>query len=224
MNSALKVLVADDHVLVREGLQNTLQRLSDGAQVFQAENGESVLRILADIRDLDLVLLDLFMPNTDGFELLSQVCNEYPDIPVVILSASDDPANMRKSLDRGASGFIPKSTPHNVLQGALNLVIAGGVYIPPGMLGPGFSVTGQDVIATATSAIAERLGAGLTDRQREVLGLLGQGYQNKMIASKLGLSEHTVKIHVTAIFKALGVSNRTQAVLAAQHIAVAGRE
>jgi len=141
----------------------------------------------------------------------------YPDIPVVILSASDDAQTMRKSLDRGASGFIPKSTSHDVMLSALNLVIAGGVYIPPGMLNEGSEEQHGENDKSVSGSDAD-IKARLTERQLEVLRLLAKGHQNKMIAKSLGVSEHTVKIHVTAILKALGVKNRTQAVLVAQQM------
>jgi len=212
----LKILVADDHVLVREGLSSALRALSAGLEVKQAANGDEVMAELQQNHDFDLILLDLRMPGTDGFALLGNICNRFPDIPVVILSASDDALTMRKSLDRGASGFIPKSTDHDVMLSALNLVLAGGVYIPPGMLNDDANAASdkQRFADSQDLDVKNRL----TDRQIEVLHLLAKGYQNKLIAKTLGVSEHTIKIHVTAILKALGVKNRTQAVLVAQQL------
>jgi len=213
----LKILIADDHMLVREGLISTLRHLSCDVQFTQAADGDQVMAHLELDSAFDLILLDLRMPGTDGFSLLGSICNMYPDIPVVILSASDDVQTMRKSLDRGASGFIPKSTNHEVMLSALNLVIAGGVYIPPDMLSEEVPETAFDtgvIVAKNSIEIRNRL----TERQLEVLSLLAKGHQNKTIANSLGVSEHTIKIHVTAILKALGVKNRTQAVLAAQQL------
>lgn len=212
----LRILVADDHVLVREGLASALRGLSSAVEVTQAANGEEVMQRLEQCQNFDLLLLDLYMPGSDGFVLLGNICNVYPDMPVVILSASDDAQTMRKSLDRGASGFIPKSTDHDVMLSALNLVIAGGVYIPPGMLNE--VDAGQNSPGKSPHSSDNDIINRLTERQLEVLKLLAKGHQNKQIAKFLGVSEHTVKIHVTAILKALGVRNRTQAVLVAQQL------
>ena len=222
----MRILIADDHVLVRQGLRDTLSYLDDNCLIFEAEDGVHVKEVLSENPEFDLVLLDLYMPRTNGFELINDVCNMYPDMPVVVLSASDHPENMRKSLDRGASGFIPKSTPYDVMLSALHLVLSGGVYIPPGML---HEPPDQPLESDATNSLkdVDLIREKLTRRQIEVLELLGQGDQNKVIAKKLDLSEHTVKIHVTAILKALGVTNRTQAVLSVQSLSAnqpAGQE
>ena len=214
----LKILVADDHMLVREGLASALRCLGGEVSVVQAADGVQVMQQLELCQDFDLLLLDLYMPGMDGFVLLGNICNFYPDIPVVILSASDDAQTMRKSLDRGASGFIPKTTDHDVMLSALNLVIAGGVYIPPMMLKDVSNEIDGESSTSNTNSNDIDIRQRLTERQLEVLGLLAQGHQNKLIAKSLGVSEHTVKIHVTAILKALGVKNRTQAVLVAQQI------
>lgn len=218
----MKILIADDHPLIREGLANSLRDIGGNPTILQAENGTEVLTIVAENNDFDVVLLDLFMPATDGFNLLQKLCDQYPDIPIIILSASNDKQHMRKSLDCGASGFIPKSTPHDIMLTAIQLVLSGGVYIPPSLLKQeeDGSTNEQAVIqgSMPENQPNEPVVEGLTQRQREVLKLLGKGQQNKEIARSLGLSQHTVKVHVAAVFRALGVTNRTQAVLAAQNI------
>ena len=217
----MKILVADDHDLVREGLRYALQALAPEAEILEARSAAEVQNIVALNLKLDLVVLDLVMPGAGGFDLLCKLCDRLANTPVLVLSASDDAATMRRVLDCGAAGFVPKHTPHEVMLGAFKLVMSGGVYVPPALLmrsgeANAFATMLQpaDFPSIATGHAA--LYAELTVRQREVLGLLERGLPNKQIARQLGLSEHTVKIHVTAILNALGVSNRTQAVIAAQ--------
>lgn len=216
----MKALIADDHVLIREGIKHTLQEQFKDIVVLQAENGQSVEAITAEQKDFDFILLDLMMPNTDGFALLSKLCDTLPDTPAMILSASEKHSHMRKALDLGAAGFIPKSTPYDVMMQALQLVLSGGVYIPPDMLKPEThteDLTGQSHYIMPEEE-KEKILSSLTNRQKEVLILISKGCQNKEIARLLGISEHTIKIHVTAILKALGVTNRTQAVIAVQEM------
>lgn len=215
----LKILVADDHVLIREGIRNTLQEISADVAITEAGNGKEVLEALQSSPAFDIVLLDLYMPETDGFELLGQLAESYPDTPVVILSASNKKSDMRRALDRGAFGFIPKTTPHDVMLNAIKLVMSGGVYVPPDLMKADDDE--DEAEENATKIDDHELKETLTDRQFDVLVLLAKGKQNKEIARALGVSQHTVKIHVTAVFKALGVNNRTQAVIAAQKMGLA---
>ncbi len=216
----MKLLVADDHVLVREGMRHSLGELAPDIEILEAENAEQVLEVMAGNPDLDVAILDLIMPGANGFELLIQVCEKFPDIPVVLMSASEDPDHMRKVIDYGASGYIPKSASRDVMLSAVKLVLSGGVYIPPAMLqsdgergDTGFGL-GGDLLGNSRPKVA--IPPELTSRQLDVLLMLGQGKSNKEIARDLGLSENTVKIHVTAILKVLNVSNRTQAGIIAQ--------
>lgn len=208
------LLLADDHGLVREGLKYTLADLHDDLDFLEAASASEVMSILEANPDIVLILLDLVMPGSNGFELLRQVCDNYPDLAVVILSASADPIQMRKSLDIGAAGFIPKHASAEIMLSALRLVLAGGIYVPPDMLlspdpdPPPPERTGIDSDRNARNA--------LTSRQRVVLHHLGRGLSNKHIARELGLAENTIKIHVAAILRTLGVSNRTQAALLAR--------
>lgn len=218
MDDSLKILIADDHSLVREGLKLALHELTDSSAMLEAATAEEVQAVLAANPDTGLVILDLHMPGAHELELLTTLCDTYPDLPVVVLSASESPRIMQRAIDRGAAGFIPKSAASQVLIGALQLVLAGGVYIPPAMIGtpeteaPQAMATGD--VAGTTPRRAAALRPELTDRQIDVLALLSEGDSNKTIAKKLGLSEHTIKIHLSAIFRTLGVRNRTEAAIA----------
>lgn len=221
----MRILIADDHALTREGLCSALRELADDVTVVAAADGGQVHDLIDGQTDFNLILLDLFMPGIDGFDLLSKVCNRRPETPVVVLSASLDPADMRRSLDHGAAGFIQKSSGREVILSALRLVLAGGVYVPPGILGStmpsleGSTPVSQDPMISDLVGVAHEL--SLTNRQLDVLRLLAQGVSNKIIARHLGLSENTVKIHVAAILKAFNVNNRTQAVVLAQRMGAA---
>lgn len=222
----MKILVADDHALMREGLIGALRDAWPDATFVEAADAPETLQALGSQCTFDLVLLDLFMPGADGLRLLSSICDDYPDTRVVVISAADDPADMRRALDYGAVGFIPKSTARSVILGAVQLVLAGGVYLPPQLFGrdrqpepPSGSPNLREAPQTNGLPLAE-----LTERQVQVLKLLGQGLSNKRIARALGLAENTVKIHVAAIFRALGASNRTQAVMTARTQGLFGDE
>jgi DNA-binding NarL/FixJ family response regulator len=209
----MKILIADDHEIVREGIKLLLSDLSADLSMVEAADRSQVLACLSNNPDLDLILLDLYMPGVTDLDLLSEVCNSYPQIPVIILSATDDARVMQRVIDRGAAGFIPKSAAHAVMSSAIQLVLSGGVYIPPAMVHqPEADAAGIPARMTPVSQLE------LTPRQIEVLKLLGEGKSNKTIARELGLSAHTVKIHVTAIFKALGVNNRTEAAVASREL------
>lgn len=216
----MKFLVADDHHLIREGLRYALEGAFDELSIVEATDGNQVLQGVAGNPDLDLILLDYFMPETNGFALVSELCERYPDIPVIVLSGASDPALVHKLLDCGAAGFLSKTTDHGVILEALQLVLAGGVYMPPD-LAPELAEALSDCTDYAPSdgtMATEHLLKQLTQRQYEVLQLMARGKTNKDISRQLGISENTIKVHVTAILKVLGVSNRTQAVLVAQRL------
>ncbi len=210
-NAAVKILVADDHALFRDGLRYVLARLGDDVEILEAKNCAEALALVGSRSDLDLVMLDLAMPGMDGLAGLRALRARSPAVPVVILSASEEPADMRQALDRGAMGFIPKSSTSSVMLSALRLVLSGGVYLPPAFLERHQSGT-TPIAASSVEAL------GLTPRQHDVLRLLGQGQSNKEIARVLGLAEGTVKLHISAILRALGVHNRTGAVVAAARL------
>jgi DNA-binding NarL/FixJ family response regulator len=208
----MRVLVVDDHPLFREGLKVVLQGLAQDTEIVTQAGAEEALAAARAIDDLDLVLLDLSMPGMNGFTAVQRFCREIPGVPVVIISAHEEPADVRRALSLGALGYIPKSTPPQVLLDALRLVLGGGVYVPPLFLDAGKTHDAPP----APGAEAEPGDGELTERQGDVLVLLSQGKSNKLIARELDLSEKTVKSHVTALFRALGVVNRTQAAIAAR--------
>lgn len=204
----LKVLIIEDHALVREGLLLALRGLEAGTETVGAEDADQGLRLLDEQADIDLVLLDLMLPGTSGMALLGAIRKRYPTIPVVILSALDDAETATRAMRQGASGFVPKSSSTEALLGALRQVLDGEVYLPPTMrdaMERGHGMRGK--------SLAERY--GLTGAQMRVLELLTEGKTNRQIAEVLSVTEGTVKIHVSAIFKALNVSNRSQALLIA---------
>jgi DNA-binding NarL/FixJ family response regulator len=176
--------------------------------------------------DIDLAVIDLNMPGADGQAHVDEIRRRHPAVPVIVLSGYEDPAIMRSALERGVLGFIPKAYSPEVMLSAVRLVLAGGVYVPPMMLPavpPGIvaGVPGeasQRASAAASAQTLEHLRNVLTERQVEVLQLLSQGKPNKLIGRALGISEGTVKIHLAAIFRALNVRNRTEAVVAAQSL------
>ena len=199
----LKILIADDHELFLDGLRMVLSDLDD----------EVVTEVVHDHRELqekadgktpyDLILTDLAMPGLNWHESLRLLKEHYPDTPIVVLSAVTDPENVLQAIDIGASGFIPKTSSSKIILSALHLVLSGGLYLPSELL----SLSAKNEPATEYTG-------PLTHRQLDVLRLMGQSKPNKIIARELDLSEGTVKLHVTAILKALNVTNRTGAVIA----------
>lgn len=203
----MKLLIVDDHPIVREGLAAVLRQAGPNAVVLQASSGPQGLDFAAAHADLDAVFIDLAMPGMGGMTAIAEFARLRPDLPLIVLSSSEDAADVRRALASGALGYVPKSAPPQTLLSALQLVLSGNVYVPPLLL----ATTSAGAIP---SVPAPRL--RLTERQTEVLRLIGRGASNKEIARELDLSDKTVKAHVTAIFRALNVVNRTQAVAAAQ--------
>jgi DNA-binding NarL/FixJ family response regulator len=224
----MNILVVDDHVLIREALRGALKELDGDPAIFEASTGSEAMDFVAQHADVDLILLDLTLPDRDGFSVLAELRERHPGVSVVVMSALQDRDNVVKALDLGALGFIPKSAQRKVIITALQLVISGGIYIPPQILERADQPTGASAapstqpIAALSSpqrmTAANRDGAspsdlGLTGRQLDVLALMVQGKSNKAICRALDLAEPTVKNHVTAILKALKVTNRTEAVI-----------
>jgi two-component system, NarL family, nitrate/nitrite response regulator NarL len=215
----LKVLVIDDHPLVQEGVSAALESLADGVTVMAARDAEQGLSLAAENPDLDLVLLDLALPGMSGFNLIGKLHEHLPSLPVVVLSALEEPENVRHAINAGAMGFVPKSAATKVLIEVLQQVLEGNVTVPLALQSSGPPVSHALPGATGgPESGGEPDVALLTLRQLEVLSRVCQGKTNKQIATELGLSEKTVKAHVTAIFKVLGVVNRTQAVLVARRV------
>ena len=207
----MKLLIVDDHAILREGLVALLRQFDQGADVLQAADTAEGLRLVEAHPDLDAVFLDLNMPDQGGMEAIPVLARRCPQLPVIVLSSSEDPGDVRRALKSGACGYVPKSaSPRNILS-ALRLVLAGEIYVPPLLL---------DVAADGPPHAPAEASERLTERQTEVLRQLCRGLTNKEISRALGLSEKTTKSHITAIFKALGVVNRTQAAAAARRVGI----
>ena len=217
----MKFLVVDDHALIRDAMREVLLALRPGSSMLDAGDAKQALGLLAAHADVDLVLLDLQLPDRDGLDLLEDLNRLHPAVPVVMLSGRQDADTMRQALGRGAQGFIPKTEPRKVLAGALELVLAGGVYVPMAALAtPPVPVAAVSAVTAAmpSDSLPTPQSLGLTERQLDVLALLMQGLNNKLICRTLGLAEPTVKNHLSAVLKALGVASRTEAVLAVQRL------
>jgi DNA-binding NarL/FixJ family response regulator len=204
------LLIADDHPLFRGALREAVTGLFGHADVAEAGTFEEVSELLDRDRDVDLILLDLRMPGVRGFSGLMYLRAQYPSLPIVVVSANDDPAVIRRCMDFGASGFIPKTLGTEALRQAIGRVLQGEVWTPPDV------DLARQSDAEITAVIA-RLST-LTPQQVRVLMMLSGGLLNKQIAYELGVSEATVKAHVSAILQKLGVESRTQAVIAAGKI------
>lgn len=204
----MNILVVDDHPLFRSGVAFTLQNTGMAVEVVECSSLAAAFQRLDQGWVADLMILDLQMPGYQGVDSVRAVRSRRPEVPVLVLSGTEDPAVVRECIDLGAFGFLPKSAPADLFNAALARVLAGGVYLPP---------TSLSVAAPVTRAQQDawgRLGARLTERQRQVLLGIVQGKPNKVIARDLGLSDTTVKSHVAHILEALVVSNRTEAVYA----------
>lgn len=198
-----RILIVEDHALVREAMAQTLSYLEPGIECCEAQGAEDALAKLDSAGEWDLVMVDLMLPDMSGFSLLAVLAKRYPDLPAIVVSAMDDPGSVRRALKGGASGFVPKSSSGAKMLEAVRTVLAGGVYTPD--LPPDSAGKRQ------SAPVGERF--GLTAAQTRVLELLAQGKTNREIADLLGLSEGTVKVHMSAIFRALNVTSRAQALV-----------
>ena len=201
---ALRIVIADDHPLMRAALVAALASLGPRVAFLEASRHEDALALITREPAPDLALMDLHMPGARGVEAIRDMRTRAPHVPLAIVSAEDDPSAVRALLALGIAGFIPKTDKPAVIASAVRLILAGGVYVPPEL------VNGVPASATARDS------AGLTERQMEVVRLLACGLSNKAIARELGVSEGTIKVHLLAVFRALDVRNRTSAVLAAK--------
>lgn len=211
----LKFLVVEDHPLVREGICRLLKQFSEGVEVVEAGDGEAALNTLEQDESFDLVLIDLAMPKMDGFAALGLLRDRHPTIPVAVLSAYEDPPTVNRAMKNGACGFIPKSSSSEEILAALQDILEGQIVLP-----------GNSGAEARLGLLPERKGSsvkvkpqdiGLTERQAQVLALILQGLPNREIGRQLGLTEGTVKVHATAVFKILGVTSRAEAMVAANH-------
>jgi two-component system nitrate/nitrite response regulator NarL len=209
----MKLLIVDDHPVVRDGLAALLRQLGPEVTVLLAEDGSQGLGLADGHPDLDLVVLDLAMPDSDGFATLQEFGRLQPQLPVIVVSSSEDPRDVRRALAAGALGYIPKSAPPRTILAAAQFVLAGNVYVP--------TLLAENPASTRDEAQDDgrrKSNVRLTGRQIDVLRLLREGRSNKEIGRKLGLSEKTVKVHVTALFRALNVANRIQAAAMADKV------
>jgi DNA-binding NarL/FixJ family response regulator len=205
-----RLIIADDHPLFRGALREAVGGLFDQVEIAEAGSFEDVTRLLEDNSDVDLIMLDLSMPGVRGFSGLMYLRAQYPSVPVVMVSANDDPAVIRRCIEFGGAGFIPKTLGIDAIRSAILRVLDGGVWTPPDVdFGAGADAASADVLARLAS---------LTPQQVRVLMMLSGGLLNKQIAYELGVSEATVKAHVSAILQKLNVESRTQAVITASKI------
>ena len=207
------VIVADDHPLFRTAIKEAMQASQGETTFLEANSFETLQKLVDKNPDVDLVLLDLHMPGVSGFAGLVYLCKRYPSVPVVIISANEDPLVIQRALDHGAAGFIPKSSDIKTITNAIGDILMGEIWAPKSTQA---NLPGNNV---SELVMAERM-ARLTPQQFKVLMMVSQGLLNKQIAYDMGISEATVKAHVTAIMNKLGVNNRTQAVLAASRLHV----
>jgi len=203
--SAATVIVADDHPLIREALRHALAKIAPAPRVLEAASLPEALALLESESAVDLAILDLNMPGMNGFAGLAQLRSSEPALPVVIVSATTDQEVVRRAIELGAAGFIPKTLPLGTIAEAIRTILAGEVWLP------------EELEPPANEEMAKRL-RDLTPQQLRVLAMISQGLPNKQIAYALSVGEPTVKAHVTAILRKLGVSSRTQAVIAARLI------
>src|SRR5690349_10222125 len=225
----MRVLLIDDHPLILSALQNVIQGMGNDVSVVGVAGARAAREALAADDDFDLCLLDLRLGDADGFDLLIELRNGWPQVPVVVVSASDRSADVIRAIDLGAMGFVSKRASNETLCEALRVVMQGGIYVPPMTMGEGAPPAVERRAAEAPGAAfghPERADAlaqfKLTPRQTDVLGLLLRGQSNKLIARELDLSVETVKDHVAAVLRALGVNSRTQAVLAVSQLSSQG--
>jgi len=208
----MKILLADDHALFRDGMRYVLRKLDEQVTVLDAGNFPGALDVAREHPDIDLVLLDLNMPGSEGAASVKQFNAAYPEVPVVVVSGSDQREDIENVMNSGAMGFISKMSSGQDMLHALRLVMDGGIYLPPQLLQQALGSERDEKRSPRPNEF------GLTQRQMDVLQRLAEGLSNKDIAQSLGLAEGTVKIHVAAIFQALRVNKRIEAVQAAQRL------
>lgn len=199
-----RILIVEDHALVREAMAQTLVRLEEGVECVEVSDSEQALARLEQSPDWDLAVVDLMLPDLNGFSLLGVMAKRFPDVPAVVVSALDDAASVRRAMRAGASGFVSKASSGDVLREAVRKVLNGGIYAPD------IATTGDK--RRPNQSLSECY--GLTAAQTRVVELLGQGKTNREIADLLTLSEGTVKVHMSAIFRAMNVRNRAQVLVA----------
>ncbi|MFZ2525357.1 MAG: response regulator transcription factor [Candidatus Ferrigenium altingense] len=217
----MKILLVDDHALFRDGMRYVLQQLPEAVEILEAGNFPDGLKLATQHPELDLALLDLNMPGSEGPISIRFFHQRYPHIPVVVISGEEGRGYMEKAMNYGAMGFVCKSSTASVMLSALNLVLSGGVYIPPQLLRQYGEVAGKEPDVTDRRSLHTNE-YGLTQRQMQVLTHLAAGLSNKEIAEAIHLAEGTVKIHVAAVYQTLRVNNRMEAVRMAEKLGLVG--
>lgn len=213
----MKILIADDHALFRDGVKLHVENLEPNAQILEASNYNEAISKASSTKDLDLVLLDIGMPGSDWKTELEDVMKSIGEkTKVVVLSASENLRDIHEALDKGVSGYIPKRSSTKVLIGAIKLVMDDGQYLPPAMLHHNAEKKHTTIYPKENKSIDSAMKKALTPRQMEVLGHLSEGLANKQIAYAMSVSEATVKLHINALLRNLKANNRTQAVILAQ--------
>jgi DNA-binding NarL/FixJ family response regulator len=230
----MKIVTVDDHALIREGLKAILMSTDERPAVVEAADGGGLRQQLAAHPDIDLILLDVQLPDCDGLALLEELARTHPQVPVIVLSAEHEAETITRALHMGAAGFVPKTSINKVLISAIRLVLAGGIYVPPEAVLQGRSISRPEGAAVPradreTVAVlpevrthhrSDRPLSTLTERQWEVLWLLLEGLSNKQICRALDLAEATVKVHVRAILRELGARSRAEAIVVASRIGI----
>jgi two-component system nitrate/nitrite response regulator NarL len=201
---SIKILVVDDHELVRKGISGLMSKLNHSVDVYEAGTLEEVLLILAQSGPMDIVLLDVVLPDSEGLKGLNSIKQQFPESPVVLVSAITDRSLVHEALEAGVDGYITKTSSADIFLNAIRLVLSGDIYVPSFYLG---FQSSNEVSSAAQSGLDELINK-LTPRQIEVLQLLEEGLSNKEIGSELACTESTVKTHISAIFKLLEVSSR----------------
>lgn len=212
-NAMPDILIADDHPLFRDALQRAVLAALPQAQVRSADSVPGLYALIEQYPDADLLLLDLHMPGARGYSALAHIRGQYPGLPIIVVSGHEEAQVARRALAHGAAAYIPKSTAGDEIVHAIRAVLDGDMWLPPQL------VVGRAELKPDEADIAARV-ATLTPQQFRVLTMIAEGLLNKQIAWELGVSEATVKAHMTAIMRKLGVNNRTQVALAASHLAV----
>jgi len=208
------ILIADDHPLFRDALQRAVLAAVSSARVHTADSVQALLGLIERYPDADLLLLDLHMPGARGYSALAHIRGQYPGLPTIVVSGHEEPQVARRALAHGASAYIPKSSSGAGIVAAIGAVLEGDVWLPPTLVGAAATELEPDEAAAAAQV------ATLTPQQFRVMAMIAGGLMNKQIAWELGVSEATVKAHMTAIMRKLGVGNRTQVALIASHLAM----
>lgn len=224
----MKILIADDHELFLQGLEFILQKQYPEAQIVLASNYNDIFKILKEQKDFDLILTDLAMPGANWLDALKQIHVDCPDVPIIIISAVFDRQILQKTFDIGVSGYVSKSFSNSLIISAINLVMAGGIYVPPEVLQMSVQSSPEpmrELLASLNEQNSDITDNNiLTPRQKEVLACLADGLSNKQIAYRLGVSEGTIKIHITLLLRALEVTNRLAAVRKAVQLGIIKEE